>query len=213
MDSQKQFFEQAYKTGSDLWTSVNKTIEMKNFLSLLPKEGMILDIGCGRGRIDFALVDLGHKVIGLDYVKDIVESNNDEAKTRNVLDKVRFVEGSAFDIPFADASFDGALDIGVAHHFTKDELVLYRDEISRVLKKGGLLFLVVLAHETPKYLTFLPAQSEVAEFDFHGVHYHFFAKEELDSTFGSTFDLLEHETMELKDKENALYHVRVLKRK
>lgn len=213
MDLQKQFFEQAYKTGSDLWTPINKTIELKNLLHVLPKDAMILDIGCGRGRADFGLVDLGYKVIGLDYVKDIVDNNNDEAKTRNVLERVRFIEGDAEDIPFTDSSFDAVLDIGTSHHFNKEKFLTYTKEVSRIVKQGGYFFFVGLSSQTPKYLTFLPAQSDDHGFNYHGVDYHFFSKEELQTFFGETFDILNIETIEMGEKEKGLYHVALMKRR
>ncbi len=213
MDKQKEYFEQAYNTGSDIWTLVSKKIDLDNFLTNLPKDAMLLDVGSGRGRVAFSLVDLGYKVIGLDYVSSIVEKNNDEAKTRGVLDKVRFVVGDATDIDFADGSFDAIFDIGTSHHFKKDEMEKYVKEISRVVKQGGYMFFVGLSRETPKYMTFLPQQSEDGEYDHHGVHNHFFTEEEIEKYFGETFEIVSMESMRLGEKDKLFYLIVSMKRK
>lgn len=213
MDKQKEYFEQAYRTGSDLWTEFSRKIDLENFLKHLPKDAMLLDIGCGRGRVSFSLVEMGHKVIGIDYVKEIVEKNNEEAKIRNVLDRVRFIEGNALDIDFDDASFDAVFDIGLSHHFKKQDLEKYAKEISRVVKQRGYMFFVGLSRETPKFMKFLPQQSDDGEFDSHGVHYHFFTQEEIIEYFGETFEIVSTETLQTGEKEKHFYTVSVMKRK
>jgi len=98
--------------------------------------GRILDAGCGSSLI---IQSLNHAV-GMDFN----------------LGKLRFlrrygmplVRGSAFALPFADASFDCVISQEVIEHLPYDEGIF--QEMSRVLKPGGIVLL-----GTPDYATWV----------------------------------------------------------
>ncbi len=95
----------------------------------------ILDLGCGYGKNATGLEDLGYRVYGLDLsLAAIVRSR------QLVRNPDRFIVASATALPWSDASFDCALDIGCLHCMAP----LLRDvavrEIARVLRPGGVLF-------------------------------------------------------------------------
>jgi dolichol-phosphate mannosyltransferase len=47
------------------------------------------------------------------------------------------IHGSIFEIPVADASFDGVYNLGVMEHFTEDEIVRIFKEFARVIRPKG----------------------------------------------------------------------------
>ena len=105
-DVLQRHFETAYRTGTDLWSDTGTMINAKALAEVIPNHGMVLDLGCGRGRFTFELAKHGLRVIGLDIVKDIVKQGNEEVKRRALEKSLRFVEGTGFDVPFAENGFD-----------------------------------------------------------------------------------------------------------
>jgi dolichol-phosphate mannosyltransferase len=93
----------------------------------------LLHAGCGSGHIDTDL----HKHAKITAV-DISESALRLYARRNrPAEEVR--HASIFDLPFANETFDGAYNLGVVEHFSKDELKQGFSELHRVLKPEGKL--------------------------------------------------------------------------
>jgi ubiquinone/menaquinone biosynthesis C-methylase UbiE len=103
-----------------------------------------LDYGCGTGETTISLCTRGAHVVAL----DISNPRLNEAKSR-VSGCPRgectwFVQGSAQELPFADASFDLVLGKQILHHLDLDTAI---SEVSRVLRPGGrAVFLEPLIH-------------------------------------------------------------------
>ena len=201
---QKKFFETAYKTGTDLWTDKLYQSKIFEYLSRLPSGGMSLDLGTGRGRWPFAMVEMGFRVIGMDYVSHLIDINNHEAKAKNMQGKIRFVEGSVFEINFADGSFDIITDFGLLQHLQMDEWPKYGQEVSRVLKSGGFILNVSLSKETRSFLGLSPKEMSLADFDKYGAHYHFFDVDEIRSVYGYDFKVVNSEVLHLPKEQEAL---------
>ena len=211
--TQKEYFERAYRTGSDIWTHTPYDLKGKDLTPYLPPDAMILDLGSGRGRFPFELVNLGFRVIGLEYVKEIVDKNNEEIKINKISDKIRFIEGDVLDVPFADNSFDGVVDFGLLQHLDRSDWLTYMQESLRVLKSGGYFLLVLLSKETEQYLTWNPKKDLNGDFENEGVLYHFFTLDELIKLFGDNATL-EHQKIDyIKDKENLAYIVTLFRKK
>lgn len=95
----------------------------------------LLHAGCGSGQLDTKLhrhakitaIDISESALGL-YGR-----HNAEAE------EVR--HASIFDLPFRDETFDGAYNLGVVEHFTRDELKQGFSELHRVIKPDGKLVL------------------------------------------------------------------------
>lgn len=188
--NQKQYFETAYTTGSDHWTHVAFSDKGSDLAKYLKPGAMILDLGSGRGQFPFDLALDGFRVIGLDYVKSIVEKNNEEVKNRKLEKSMRFLEGDVFDIPLTDASFDAVTDVGLLQHIHPEDWIEYRSEMNRVLKPGGYFFLIALSKETKSFLTWHPKREPFGTYDREGVHYHFFTREEITLLFDGMFKLV-----------------------
>jgi SAM-dependent methyltransferase len=119
----------------------------------LPPGSSVLDLGCGNGRVAFALAAKGFAVEGLDISPSMIE----EARTAAVALGVdaRFRVGDAVSLPQAEHELDavvfGCNGIG---HLTRDGKRTCLLEIKRVLRPGGV---ALLSLRTPYALnTMLP---------------------------------------------------------
>lgn len=193
-ETQKQYFQFAYKTGSDIWTHIPYRYQAEKMLPVLPRDALFLDVGAGRGLWTMKLVSLGYRVLGIDYIPLIVDKANERIHEDGYEDRARFVLGNVLDIPFVDEGFDMATDIGTLQHFENTDWHQYQKEISRVLKKGGYYLLVTLSRKTRKLLGWNPSISTTGDFSKFGVHYHFFTQEEIQTIFGENFNIInQHE--------------------
>lgn len=91
--------------------------------------GRYLDVGCGTGNYTVDLGRQGLTLVGLDQSATMLRAAG--AKW----DRVRWCLGDAGALPFAPASFDGALCTLAIHHFP--DLRAAFGEIGRVLVAGG----------------------------------------------------------------------------
>lgn len=184
-DAQKDFFEIAYRTGSDVWTHIPYHSTALRMVPALPKDSFVLDIGVGRGLWLHKLVAEGYRVIGLDYISDIAKKGNADLKLEGLGDRARFIHGDVLDIPFADHTFDLVTDIGVLQHLTHGQWNQYMSEIIRVARQDGYVLNVSLSKETLRFLGFSPKHSAEASFEKFDVSYYFFTNAELNELFGS----------------------------
>ncbi len=112
----------------------------------------VLDIGCGAGVdsiIAAKLVGPSGAVTGLDLVPEMLDRAKENSRLVGT-DNVEFMEGSAEDLPFPEASFDVVTSNGVFNLVVNKVKAL--GEVFRVLKPGGRFMLAdqVLAGELPK---------------------------------------------------------------
>lgn len=123
------------KAGSrvGLWES-EKTLFSWNLL----KNEVILDLGCGAGRIAFGLKALGYEeVLGADFSPGMVEAA--EAIAAGNASKVQFSLADARDLPWDDGHFDGIV-FGFNGLFMipgRENRAKALREIYRVLRFGG----------------------------------------------------------------------------
>ena len=111
------------------YTRVKRLLEI--FRSILPREGKILEGGCGLGPWVIKLSEL-------DY--DSVSIN----KIREYAPKIHLEACNVEDMPFDDETFDAYMSLGVLEHFCDGPGKAIR-EANRILKTGGI-FLVMLPY-------------------------------------------------------------------
>jgi SAM-dependent methyltransferase len=107
----------------------------------------VLDMGCGGGRHAFALYRRGADVTALDM--DPAELENVSAMFSAMREagevplgaRARAVRGTAYDLPFADATFDRIIAAEVLEHLPRDDRAMR--ELHRVLKPGGQIAVTV----------------------------------------------------------------------
>ncbi len=79
---------------------------------------------------------IGARVVGLDFSSPILRFAREEVGLEH---GIRLVRGDAFNLPFADSSFDYVLCSLAFHHWGFDQSVIALREMERVAKKGWLV--------------------------------------------------------------------------
>ena len=98
---------------------------------------MLLDIGSGvGGPARFAANEAGADVTGIDLTQSYVDIATSLSKRTEMADRTHFVQGSALDMPFADAGFDAAMILHVGMNLPDKKKLM--GEAARVLKPGGV---------------------------------------------------------------------------
>lgn len=201
----KDYFEIAYRTGSDIWTHLPLKEKELMLTENLPKGSLILDLGSGRGLFAKFLAESGYSVIGLDFEKNIVERSNKEIKGWGLEGKLKFVEGDVFDIPFTDSSFDAVCDFSLMENLYKEDWNQYKEEVVRVLKPGGFYLNVSLSRDTSNFLEFNPRAKNQADVEKYGISYHFFDKDEMKSIFDKQLSLVEQKIKEVENPHKVVF--------
>lgn len=118
--------------------------ELKFLVSELKEQNVakVLDLGCGSGRHTVYLAQEGFDV----YATDVSETGL--TMTQDWLSEERLSatlkQASCFEeFPFSSDSFDAVISTRVIYHNYHDKVLFCISEIERVLKPGGLLFVMV----------------------------------------------------------------------
>jgi ubiquinone/menaquinone biosynthesis C-methylase UbiE len=110
-------------------------------LAACPAGGDLLDVPCGYGRHAIALARAGYRVVGVDRSRTLLA----EARRRAGDGPPELVEADYRELPFADESFDAALNLSTSLGFLGDEEdAKALAEIHRVLRPGGRLVIEIM---------------------------------------------------------------------
>lgn len=150
------------ETRQDPWVQVTA------FVSALPDDARVLDLGCANGR------HMDDRTVGLDASRRLLDENPH---------RDRLVQGLVEQTPFPDDAFDAVLCIAVLHHFQDyADRAAVLDEIVRVARSGAQVLLSCWRHDQERFEDG-PKDVEVPFTDEEGVEhlrpYHLFAPGEL----------------------------------
>jgi SAM-dependent methyltransferase len=185
---------------SDTWqfwyTRKEGTVEpeipmLENFLR---KSGgsKVLDFGCGAGRHTIYFVRKGFEVYGFDVSRVAIRRARELLKKENLSANLMILDMTK-PLPYQGAYFDAILAVRVMHHTYVKNIKSIANEIDRVLKTGGYLFLQVPSFsraerlrrkregwkfEEPEPRTYVSLDGEEK-----GIPHHHFTKNELLALF------------------------------
>lgn len=115
----------------------------------------ILDAGCGIGRNSEFFVRNNFDISGMDIDEQAIQSTKEQIVLWNdQYDLERFFIGNLIAIPFPDNTFDFIISVAVLH-FSKDrvQFTTQFEELVRVLKPGGILFIRMTTKHTLAHLS------------------------------------------------------------
>ncbi|MGG2015962.1 class I SAM-dependent methyltransferase [Bacillus sp. S10(2024)] len=118
------------RQATDSWTRM-----VQNIVDV--KEKRVIDIGCGGGIYTKQLAMMGAaEVIGVDFSNQMIQAAKENCTH---ISNASFTQGDAYNIPFADETFDIVLSRAVIHHL--DHIPKFLQEAYRILKRNGILIL------------------------------------------------------------------------
>ena len=126
----------------DTWPGLNEEKRISRFMtafSIRPKDlkgKLVLDAGCGNGRLSHTLTKLGAEVVGID-----ISSGVEHAFKTFKNNKIHYIQGDITNIPIKDGTFDYVWSAGVLHH-TPDTKKSF-DRLVPLAKKGGKVYIWV----------------------------------------------------------------------
>ncbi|MBO0727935.1 MAG: methyltransferase domain-containing protein [Acidimicrobiaceae bacterium] len=104
-------------------------------LAIAPENAVVLEIGCGVGRIMQHLAPATSQVHGIDISSEMIERGS---RRLGHLPNVHFHLGNGYDLEvFSDETFDVVFAWVVFQHMPKTVAFNYLTEVQRVLKPGG----------------------------------------------------------------------------
>lgn len=118
------------------WFGARLTLVEELLKRHLPESALVLDLGCGSGKVLDVLARQGHRPIGLDARPEGL------ARVRARLPGAWLVRGHAHRLPFKDGALDAVVTLDVLEH-VDDRVVL--EEIARVLRPAGTVVATVPA--------------------------------------------------------------------
>jgi ubiquinone/menaquinone biosynthesis C-methylase UbiE len=160
--------------------------DMPGIARLMKEHGAkkVLDLGNGTGRHTVYMAKNGFEVYGFDQSPEAIQSTQKWLSEEGLT--AQFMQGDMNKkLPYKDGFFDAVITVKVINHGTITSIKKIAKEISRVLKPGGILFVVVI---TVKNMaknwkevepgTFIPLDGREK-----GLIHHFFTEEELRDVF------------------------------
>ena len=130
----------------------------------------VLDMGCGIGTNSQLLYSKGIDVVGVDASEGMLKN------AKKTYPWLQFDKENILNTSYQDKSFDGIVLAYVIEHFNSEGLLQLKNEITRILKDGGFVFVVF--HEG-KETQILPDPLD----DNVSIYYNFLMTEDVDKLF------------------------------
>ena len=126
----------------------------KKIIPLIKKRDLkkILDLGCGDGRDTIYFAKNGFSVLAVDFSENAIEKLKKELIQRNIKNvkckvmdistDLKYMKSCGFDVIYAHLSL---------HYFDDETTTKIFNELHRILKKNGLIFIKVKSINDPLY--------------------------------------------------------------
>jgi len=110
--------------------------ELNKFIDLLPKNGHVLDVGCGAGiPTGKYLVNRGLKVTGIDISDTMLEM------ARKNVPEANFINKDMNNLDFENEIFDGIISVFALFHVPKKKHLNIFKKFFNILKPGGIMLI------------------------------------------------------------------------
>jgi ubiquinone/menaquinone biosynthesis C-methylase UbiE len=177
-------WEKQYRARGRLWTGYYSIdwIEKR-----LRQNSRVLDVGCGNGKTLVPLAKKKYDVVGLDVSWSALKILEETLKKLGIY--ANLVLGDMTTFPFHDGCFDAVVCNYVLTHLLDEDRVKGINEIRRVLKNNGFLFIEVFSTDDFRY----GKGEKIGKNSFlrkDGIIYHYFTHDEIKNLL-KDFQILE----------------------
>ncbi len=194
-DATDIYFDNAYRTGSDIWSHIPYHKEITRVIeSLSINNPYTLELGVGHGLSLLALKNTRHKLFGIDTNMQVIKELKEDIKNHRIKN-IGVMVANADQIPFVDASFDLVCDGGILTYAQDTEMVNIFKEIERVLKPDGYYLHVSYSTKTSKIYGYAPNKEDlfVQEFTKFGISHRIYPEKYLKNRYLRNFNEMFHE--------------------
>jgi ubiquinone/menaquinone biosynthesis C-methylase UbiE len=142
-DYENYDYREFWEDDKRAYEDASERLAIGKLFKTVKKSGIIIDIGCGYGRLfneyrDFdTIVMMDYSINNLKNTQNTVLNYLKE--DRKEFAKVYFVAADAQNLPFKNDTFNAAISVRIVHHLTSPEKFI--SETGRVLKNNGLFIL------------------------------------------------------------------------
>jgi ubiquinone/menaquinone biosynthesis C-methylase UbiE len=156
----------AYRVGDHLgWDHSSPSAELVGYIlgGGYPPRARVLDLGCGTGADAIFLAGQNYEVHGLDFSPEALRLARQRANEFGVT--IGWHECSALTTPFDNGYFDLVTDRGCCHYMRGPARRRYAEEVARILRPGGALFLRGCRNLEDTYFATIDQDSLAESFD------------------------------------------------
>ena len=144
------FFNSVYE-GIPPWEIGSPQPAMSALLAKYPPAGLVLDVGCGSGDLSIYLAQLGHEVLGIDFVDAAIANAQKKAgslpaETARLLS---FRVADALKPSLLQQQFGTVVDSGFFHLLDPNQSDQFIDELALTLIPNGRYYMHEFAIEFP----------------------------------------------------------------
>mgnify|MGYP000892173189 FL=1 len=132
MDKTVEYYNAKAREFFESTVNADMTGHYREFLSLVPQGGRILDAGCGSGRDSLYFINLGYRVTAIDASPVLAQMSSELIGQPVAV--LRFQ-----DLDF-DAEFDGIWACASLLHVSRREMPDVLERLTRALKPDGVLY-------------------------------------------------------------------------
>jgi 2-polyprenyl-3-methyl-5-hydroxy-6-metoxy-1,4-benzoquinol methylase len=137
-DETQLFYDLTAEMTADEWYKNDILMPtIKEFVSLLPKNPRVLDLGCGPGHETKRLSSTGADVTGIDYSSECIRV------ARKHCPECKFEVMDFRNLDDRFGQFDGVFASGSLIHVKSNELSSVIGKVSRILRKNGYFLMIV----------------------------------------------------------------------
>jgi cyclopropane fatty-acyl-phospholipid synthase-like methyltransferase len=124
---------------------------MAALLTKYPPTSPVLDVGCGSGDLSIYLAQLGHQVVGIDFVEAAITNAQERINSlpTEVARLLNFQVADALKLSHLQQKFGAVVDSGFLHLFDADQCDRFVDEVALTLLPYGRYYLHEFAIEFP----------------------------------------------------------------
>ena len=156
------FFNSVYKD-TPPWDIGAPQPAMVALLDKYPPTSPVLDVGCGSGDLSIYLAQLGHQVVGIDFVETAIASAKEKLRSLppEVARLLNFQVADALKPSLLQHQFGAVVDSGFFHLFDSEECDPFVEELARTVLPHGQYYMHEFAIEFP--VSGLPRQISAEE--------------------------------------------------